>query len=82
VEYFFAMSGLSTDSQQPFNGIVLALDHVSRQPIEQSAIDYFADQQVRYVLIPGGTSLSKSSKDIPINLDDYEQVKKYYGIKN
>jgi hypothetical protein len=78
--YFYA--GLSTDPQQPFNGVVLALDHVSGQPIEQSAIDYFAAQQVRYVLIPGGASLSKASNDIPINLDDYEQVKKYYGIKN
>ena len=80
-ELFFS-AALSTDPQQPFNGIILQLDHISGLSIEQSAIDYFADQQVRYVLIPGGASLNKTSKDIPIDLDDYEQVKKYYGITN
>ena len=80
-ELFFA-AGVSTDPQQPFNGIILQLDHISGQMIEQSAIDYFADQQVCYVLIPGGASLSKTSQDDnPINFNDYEQVKKYYGIR-
>ena len=79
-ELYFS-AGVSTDPQNLFNGIILQLDHTSGQPLEQSAIDYFADQQVRYVLIPGGVSLSKESKNIPIDLDDYEQVKEYYGIQ-
>ncbi|NIT60724.1 MAG: hypothetical protein GWN00_32330, partial [Aliifodinibius sp.] len=75
-------AALSTDPQNPFNGILLLLDHVNSQAIDQTTIDYFAGKQVRYVLIPGGASLSKRSRDLPINLDNYEQVKKYYGITN
>ncbi|MDZ7717657.1 MAG: hypothetical protein U5K72_02410 [Balneolaceae bacterium] len=36
----------------------------------------------RYVLIPGGKSLNAKAKSLPIDLNNYEQVKKYFGIRD
>lgn len=67
-----------------FRGILLRLAALDNQQIDQSTIDAFAEPQVRYVLIPGGTSLSTKAKTgyTPIDLDNYEQVKRYFGIRD
>lgn len=67
-----------------FRGVLLQIGALDNQFIDQSDIDAWVGLPVRYVLIPGGTSLSAKTKtdDAPIDLDDYEQVKRYFGIRD
>ena len=75
-------AALSSDPQQPSNGIILQLDHVAGQPIEQNAIDYFADQEVRYVLIPGGVAAKSMMSIEEIKEMPYHMIKKHFGIRD
>lgn len=45
---------------------------------------YRSGNEFRYILIPGSNELSTAAKegDIPVDLEDYQEVKKYFGISD
>lgn len=52
------------------------------ETIDGSSPNPLDSNKFRYVIIPGGESLQAKAKSLPIDLNNYEQVKKYFGIRD
>ncbi len=52
------------------------------ETVDGSAPNPVDSNEFRYVVIPGGEQLKAKAKSLPIDLNNYEQVKKYFGIRD
>lgn len=79
-DYLTFGAGIVTTTS-PFSGVII--NQLSVDETTALSVDYTDPMyEFRYVLIPGSQQISpKANTNLDINLDDYEQVRKYYGIR-
>ena len=80
-DYLTFGAGIIT-STSPFSGVIinqLSVDETTALTVDYTDPIY----EFRYVLIPGSQQISpKAGPQLPIDMKDYEQVQKYFGIRD
>jgi len=80
-DYLIFGAGIFTASS-PFSGVII--NQLSVDQTTALTVDYTDPMyEFRYVLIPGSQQISpKAGHQLPIDMKDYEQMQKYYGIRD
>ncbi len=78
-DYLTFGAGIIT-STTPFSGVII--NQLSVDETTALTVDYTGPMyEFRYVLIPGSQQISpKAGSQLPIDMKDYKQVQKYFGI--